>query len=138
MDEEKNINISKLSPYKTILIVEDEDPIRWALKESLKKEGFNVLEAKNGQEGLDLALKNHPDMILLDLVLPKIFGIDVVKRIRADGGEWGKNALIVILTSLNADGIPNEAKELGVENYFVKGDWKLEEVVGWIKNKLEF
>ena len=135
-----DIDTINISPpnliYKTILIVEDEDALRWALKENLIKEGFNVLDAKNGQEGLDFALKNHPDLIFLDLVLPKMFGLDVLKKIRED--DWGKNALVVVLTSLGNGELEKQAEGFGVKDFFQKKDWKLEEVVKWVKHKLEY
>lgn len=136
MTDEKNINLSAIPPYKTVLIIEDEDAIRWALKEGLTKEGLQVFEAKNGQEGLDLALKEHPNMILLDLVLPKIFGLDMLRKLRGD--EWGKEALVVVLTSLNDGEVSSQAEDLGVKDFLVKKDWHLEDLMRWIKNKLEF
>src|SRR3989344_9652537 len=113
MADTQTINIYPANPvYKTILIVEDEDALRWALKENLLKEGFNVFDAKNGQEGLDFALKNHPDLILLDLVLTKMFGLDVLKKIREN--DWGRNALVVVLTSLGNGELEKQAEDLGV------------------------
>lgn len=135
MTEEKNISFGAMSSYKTVLIIEDEDPIRWVLKDGLTKEGFNVLEAKNGQEGLDLALSRHPDLILLDLILPKMYGLDVLKKIRSD--SWGKNAFVVVLSSID-DSITKEAEALGVKDYLIKKDWKLDEAIKFIKSKLEF
>jgi len=135
-----DIDTINISPpnliYKTILIVEDEDALRWALKENLIKEGFNVLDAKNGQEGLDFALKNHPDLIFLDLVLPKMFGLDVLKKIRED--DWGKNALVVVLTSLGNGELEKQAEGFSVKDFLQKKDWKLDEVVKWVKHKLEY
>ncbi len=135
MTEENNVSFKAASPYKTILIIEDENAMRWALKESLVKEGFNVLEARNGQEGLNLALSEHPDLILLDLILPKIYGLDVLKKIRED--SWGKNALVVILSSLD-DQITKDAEALGIKDFLVKKDWNLEDTVKFVKSKLEF
>ncbi|MDP3792738.1 MAG: response regulator [bacterium] len=135
MTDENNINLNAIPAYKTILIIEDEDPIRWALKENLGKEGLNVIEAKNGQEGLELALKEHPDLILLDLVLPKVYGLDMLKKLRED--EWGQKALVIVLTSLDDGEITQQAKDLGINDFLVKKDWKLEDLVRWVKNKLE-
>ena len=135
-----DIDTINISPpnliYKTILIVEDEDALRWALKENLIKEGFNVLDAKNGQEGLDFALKNHPDLIFLDLVLPKMFGLDVLKKIRED--DWGKNALVVVLTSLGNGELEKQAEGFSVKDFLQKKDWKLEEAIKFVKSRLEF
>src|SRR3989344_5931193 len=124
MTDEKNINLSAIPPYKTVLVIEDEDAIRWTMKEALAKDGLRVLEAKNGQEGLDLALNEHPDLILLDLVLPKIFGLDMLKKLRED--EWGKRALVIVLTSLSDGEISKQAEDLGVKDLLIKKDWKLD------------
>ena len=135
MTDENNINLTAIPPYKTVLVIEDEDAIRWALKEGLAKEGLQIFEAKNGQEGLDLALKEHPDLILLDLVLPKIYGMDMLKKLREN--EWGQKALVVVLTSLDDGEITQQAKDLGINDFLVKKDWKLEDLVKWVKSKLE-
>lgn len=119
---------------KTILIVEDEAPIQLALKDVLEFEGFNVLEAKNGLEGLEISLEKHPDLILLDILMPQMNGIRMLKILRAN--EWGKKAKVIILTNLDerediADALQNE-----VYDYFVKTDIKITEVVQKIKEKL--
>src|SRR3990167_6657625 len=111
MTDEQNINISPIGrSYKTVLIIEDEDAIR-------------------------LALSEHPDLILLDLVLPKIYCIDVLKKLRTD--EWGKNAKVVVITSMDNNEIAEEAKGFGVKEFLIKKDWQLDEVLKFIKSKLE-
>ena len=136
MTDEQNINISPIGrSYKTVLIIEDEDAIRWALRDNLPQMGVNVLEAENGQKGLDLALSEHPDLIILDLILPKVYGIDVLKKLRDD--EWGKNAKVVVITSMDNDEIAEEAKGFGVKEFLIKKDWQLDEVLKFIKSKLE-
>ncbi|OGM96648.1 MAG: hypothetical protein A3B86_04690 [Candidatus Yanofskybacteria bacterium RIFCSPHIGHO2_02_FULL_38_22b] len=136
MTDEQNINISPMGrSYKTVLIIEDEDAIRWALRDNLPQMGVNVLEAENGQKGLDLALSEHPDLIILDLILPKVYGIDVLKKLRDD--EWGKNAKVVVITSMDNDEIAEEAKGFGVKEFLIKKDWQLDEVLKFIKSKLE-
>jgi DNA-binding response OmpR family regulator len=119
---------------KIILITEDQVPLRKILKDKLDSEGFSTLEASDGEEGLNLALKEHPDLIILDIVLPKKNGIEVLRELRKD--EWGKTAKIIILTNLTDGQTQADAIENEVFDYFVKTDIKLEEFVKKIKTKL--
>jgi two-component system response regulator CpxR len=119
---------------KIILITEDDAPIRKILSEKLISEGFSTLEAQNGEEGLKLALGEHPDLIILDLVLPKMSGMEVLKKLRED--VWGKDAKVVILTNLGDSETLSKVMESEVFDYFVKTDIKLEEFVQKIKVKL--
>lgn len=119
---------------KSVLIVEDEIALRTILKEKFYNEGFNVFEAQNGEEGLGVALIKHPDIILLDIVMPKMDGNTMLKKLRED--SWGNTASVMILTNL--DSLTNIAKT--VENnafeYFVKSDIKIEDLVSRVKEKL--
>lgn len=72
---------------KRILIVEDEIPMLKALVDKFSRAGFETLEAKNGIEGLAVALKEHPDLVLLDLVMPKMDGVKMMEKLRED--SWG-------------------------------------------------
>ena len=119
---------------KTILIVEDEVPMQIALKDILTFEGFDVLMAQNGLEGLEMALEKHPDLILLDILMPKMNGIRMLKILRTN--EWGKKAKIIILTNYDEREDVASALENEVYDYFVKTDIKITEVVQKIKEKL--
>ena len=123
-----------MTDKKIILIVEDERPLREALRDKLTREGFSTLEAKNGEEGLDVALREHPELILLDIVMPVMDGMTMLKQLRENA--WGKNVKIIILTNLSdiekiADSVKNE-----VYDYLVKTDWKLEDVVTKVRERL--
>lgn len=122
------------STAKIILIVEDESSLLLVLHDRLLSEGFQILKAKNGQEALALALKEHPDLILLDLLMPVMDGITMLRKLREDA--WGKNANVIVLTNLGGDEKLVEAKTLGVTDYLVKADWKIEDVVQKIKNQI--
>lgn len=119
---------------KTILIVEDEEPMQIALEDILKFEGFNVLKAINGEEGLSTALREHPDLILLDILMPQMNGLAMLKKLRAD--VWGKNAKVIILTNYDEKEYVATALENEAYDYFIKTDIKLTEVVQKIKEKL--
>ncbi len=118
----------------TILVIDDEALIAKALSAKLQKEGFVVLVAKDGAEGLEMALDKHPDLILLDLILPIMDGMTILNQLRAD--SWGKSVPIIILTNLSKAETVVEGKKKGVTDYLVKTDWKLEEVVQKVKYEL--
>lgn len=69
---------------KTILVVEDEEPIRKGLKDALESEGFKTILAKDGEEGYRLIKSKKPDLVLLDIMLPKLNGMDLCKKIRGE------------------------------------------------------
>lgn len=121
---------------KRILVVEDEQLTRQALVDELTGEGFEVLEAANGEEGLNMALGEHPDLVLLDIVMPKMDGITVMSKLRED--VWGKNVPIIMLTVLDSD---DAILEKIVENkpaYYLikKNELHVEEIVAKVKEKL--
>lgn len=87
---------------KKILIVEDEPALLRVLSDKFTNEGYTVLEAKNGLTGLKVALEEKPDTILLDILMPELDGMEMMRRLR-DSGSYGKTVPIVILTNLDAD-----------------------------------
>src|SRR5258708_21945658 len=93
----------------SLLMVEDESVLRGLLAKKLRKEGYVVTEADNGQNGLEAALKGHPDLILLDIIMPRMNGVVLLKELRGD--EWGQTANVMLLTNLSdAEGI-EEARQ---------------------------
>jgi len=119
-----------------ILIVEDEQDLLEALVDKFTREGFKTLEARNGEEGLERALKEHPDLILLDIVMPKMDGMTMLKNLREDA--WGKNVPVVLLTNLSATDVKivRGVVEHEPSYYLVKSDWKIEDVVGKVRETL--
>lgn len=120
---------------KKILIVEDEAPLRNAISDILSFEGFTVFQAKNGQEGLDMALAQHPDLILLDLMMPVMDGLTMLEKLRTNQ-EYGKNAMVILLTNINDPDKVAQATEAGTFDFLVKSDWNIEDVVAKIKTRL--
>ncbi len=120
---------------KKILIVEDETPLRNAVSDILTFEGFEVFQAKNGQEGLDAALKEHPDLILLDLMMPVMDGLTMLEKLRQDA-DYGKKAAVILLTNINDPEKVAMATEAGSYDFLVKSDWNIEDVVKKIKGRL--
>ena len=124
-----------MKSQKTILIVEDEISLRDALCDKLTHDGFLAYAAKNGEEGLSMAIEKKPDLILLDIVMPVMGGVAMLKELRKD--EWGKKAKVMMLTNLASDADKlAEVLENDVTEYLVKASTPLEEIVGKIKNKL--
>jgi len=120
---------------KKILVVEDESAVNYALslKFNLIK-GVELFFAKDGEQGLNMALEKKPDLILLDIIMPKMDGIEMLKKLRQD--NWGKNVKVIILSNLSHTDREREARELGVEDYIIKAEWELEEVVKLVESKL--
>lgn len=119
---------------KIILVVEDEISILLVLHDRLRQEGFEVSKASNGEEALTIALTEHPDLILLDLLMPVMDGLTMLKKLREDA--WGKNVPVMILTNLSGEEQLKEAEKYGVTDYLVKVDWHIEDVIQKIKNKI--
>jgi len=119
---------------KKILIIEDEDAIRTALADVLKKDGFEVLSAPDGLAGRDTALKEHPDLIVLDVIMPKLHGIEVYSTIRGD--DWGSNVKIIFLTNVGTDIKVQEAAEHPQTQLVVKNLSNLDDFVVLVKKTL--
>ena len=119
---------------KTILFVEDESVLQKTFGEVLKQEGYEVISALDGQIGLRLAKEKKPDLILLDLILPKIHGFDVLKKLKED--KETQEIPVIVLTNLEGIGDVDKALELGATTYLVKAQYTLEEVVEKIKKAL--
>ena len=125
MSENKNI----------LLVIEDEESLSKAIHEKFSREGFQVILAKNGEDGLIQAFENHPDLILLDIVMPKMDGISMLRKLRDD--EWGKNVPVIILSNLSDAEMTAEAVKEKVSDYLIKSDWNLEDLLERIKDRLK-
>ncbi len=117
-----------------ILIVEDEAPMLCSLSDKFNDEGFDVVVAKDGEEALEVALTTAPDIILLDIILPKMDGMTMLKKLRED--EKGVNIPVILLTNLDYSVGVAKAIESGAYDYLVKTDWSLEDVVNKVKERL--
>lgn len=121
---------------KNILIIEDDANLRSILRDSLTAEGYTAYEAKNGEEGLELALSRKPDLILLDIVLPNMDGLSVLSEIRKDE-PWGQNARVVMLTNLSDNQSVADCLQLGAHSFLVKADWTIEDIMAMIHDELQ-
>lgn len=120
---------------KKVLVIEDEQDLREALKTALSNENFDVHTAGDGEVGLQQALEIKPDLILLDLMMPKLDGLGVLKALRED--EWGKNVKVIVMTALDDLERVAEVLEHGGSEYLVKSNISLGTVVAKVKEKLK-
>ena len=112
-----------------LLVVEDEAPLRKLLVNALAEAGFRVIAAEHGEEGLHMAIQEKPDVIITDVLMPKMNGTDMLKKLRED--SWGRTVPAVILTNLSADTneLVNEVIATAPDYYLVKADWSIYDVV---------
>jgi len=101
---------------KTVLIVEDEKSIVDILRFNLMKEGYDTIYAYDGQDGLNKAMTGNPDLILLDVMLPKMIGFDVCKALR----QQGNNVPVIILTAREEEADKVLGLEIGADDYITK------------------
>ena len=120
---------------KKILIVEDEKSLLDVLVMKFSDEGFEVYQARDGVQGLETAIAKKPDIILLDIVMPRMDGISMLKKLRDN--SWGKDVLVILLTNLGDSEKIAEVMEYGVYDYLVKAEWKMEELVERVKLRLK-
>jgi len=117
-----------------ILIVEDEPVLMAALVDKFSREGFVVITAKNGKQGLELAISDKPDIILLDIIMPVMDGLTMLSELRKR--EESNTVKVILLTNLSDPVKMNEFLALGVDSYLLKSDWKIADVVTKVRNKL--
>jgi two-component system cell cycle response regulator DivK len=103
---------------KTILYVEDNEPNRMIVRDLLKRTTYNLIEAYDGEAGVTMALERLPDLILMDIQLPKISGLEAIRRLRAEPATAATP--IVAITSFALSGDDKKAKEAGATAYLTK------------------
>jgi len=121
----KNSENGNGSLGKKILIVEDEKPLSHALKLKLSHEGYEVTVAGDGEEGVELALKNTFDLILIDIIMPKMDGFMLLSKLR----EAGNRTTIIVLSNLGQKEDIEKAKQLGAVEYMVKSNTPISRIV---------
>lgn len=119
---------------KTVLLVDDDLTLREMYEERLKTEGFNIVQATNGEEALLKAREIKPNIVLLDIMMPKVNGFDVLKELKADDDL--KDIPVIVLTALIQDVDRVQGKKLGAADYIVKSETMPGEVITKIKNAI--
>lgn len=120
---------------KRILLVEDDEALANVYLTRLQTEGFDVRHVPNGEEALAAALNYHPDLIVLDAMMPKVSGFDVLDILR--NTPETANLKIIMLTALSQDSDKERAKSLGVDDYLVKSQVVIADVIDRIKHHLD-
>lgn len=119
---------------KKIVSIEDDKVLSDMLYSGLKDAGFDVLRAFDGEEGLKLVETEKPNLVLLDILLPKLDGLQVAKKLKSN--PLTKEIPIIILSMLDKSASVAEALDIGVYEYMAKDNFKVEEIVARVRQKL--
>jgi CheY-like chemotaxis protein len=119
---------------RTVLIVEDELPFRQIYRDVLKHDGYEVIEAEDGEEALKILQQKQPDVILLDLILPRRSGYDVLVAIKNDAAT--KNIPVIVYSIMNDQPSIDRAMKFGAADFAIKGATPAAEVVEKVKKAL--
>jgi DNA-binding response OmpR family regulator len=119
---------------KKILLVEDDEALAGVYLERLEAEGFDVRHVKNGEDALSNAIEYKPDLVLLDVMMPKISGFDVLDILRNTPDTT--NVRVIMLTALSQPKDRERAEKLGVDDYLVKSQVVIADVIERIKYHL--
>ncbi|MFA5318328.1 MAG: response regulator [Patescibacteria group bacterium] len=120
---------------KKILIIEDEDTISGMYKASMEKAGYSVVLATNGEKGLEMAKTEKPDLILLDIMMPKMDGFTVLEKVKSNDNI--KDVPVVMLTNLGQEDDREKGRKLGADDYWVKADFTPAQVNEKIKQYIK-
>lgn len=132
---EDNMPQNTTGGTKKILLVEDDDSLATVYQTRLQAEGFDTRRVPNGEEALSNTLEYKPDLILLDVMMPKVSGFDVLDILR--NTPETAQVKIIMLTALSQDSDKQRAEELGVDDYLVKSQVVIADVVDRIKQHLD-
>jgi DNA-binding response OmpR family regulator len=119
---------------RKILIVEDEAPLRKVLAEEFTDSDYIVFEAGDGLEGLEVALREKPDLILLDQLMPKLNGVGMLRQLRTD--QWGAKVPVIMATNMSTTDTINEAIEAGANDYFIKSEVTIVDIMKLVDTRL--
>lgn len=122
-----------MSDKKSILIIDDEAPLREALSEEFKDNGYTVFAAANGQDGVASALKNKPDIILVDLIMPVMDGFQTLEALNKEGVKTP----IMVVSNLGESEETKRAKKMGAVGYIIKSNTTLSQIVEKVDKQLQ-
>ena len=135
MNTPANVPVSQPGQHlKRILLVEDDDALANVYLTRLQAEGFDVWRVANGEDALVSALEYHPDLVLLDVMMPKVSGFEVLDILR--NTPETTNLKVVMLTALSQEADKKRAESLGVDDYLVKSQVVIADVIDRIKHHL--
>ena len=120
---------------KKILVVDDNTDLNSVLVDKLNAKGFQAIGAEDGERGLAKALSEHPDLILLDIMMPKMNGWEMLEKLRTDA--WGKDVRVIMLTVVDDENNISKGVDDKIYGYLLKTDLKLSEVVEQVESALK-
>lgn len=120
---------------KKVLIIEDDSFLQGLEASKLKKDNYEIMAASTGEEGMDKINEPGIDLILLDLILPKFDGFEILKKVRET--EALKNVPVIVFSNLSEDKDIKKAEELGATDFMVKSNFTLDELVDHINKILK-
>lgn len=120
---------------KKILVIEDDNILQSAIATALKQTGFDVIQSFDGKDGLEKAKKDSIDLILLDLLMPKKDGWEVLKILKSD--KKAKKIPVFVLTVYEGEDSIARCTSLGAKGYFIKSKYSLDEIIDKIKEELK-
>lgn len=127
--------IINMNTTKKILFVEDEEALQRALTDALSPLGYIIFQATDGEQGVAMAQKEIPDLVLLDLILPKKSGFEVLQELKKD--PTTKNIPVIILTNLEGSEDVERALASGATTYMVKANYSVHEIVAKVESVLD-
>lgn len=128
-------DVTSPTQQKLILIVEDDDSLREMLSDHLKRNNFRTIAAIDGDDALNKIIKQKPDLIVLDIILPKMSGVEVLHIIRKH--DWGKKLPVIVLTNNDDINVVNESIKHGVECHYIKSNTSLTTLLHTIQKELK-
>jgi CheY-like chemotaxis protein len=117
----------------TVLIVDDEESLNNVLARKFEDEGITAFSAYDGKQGLEMALEKHPEVILLDVMMPEMDGFEVLTALKKD--DWGKDVPVILLTNSSSIDTVARAVSTGMSEFLVKTEMKLDDVVTHVKDR---
>ncbi len=119
---------------KEVLVIEDEQALSEAVRIALESKGYKTVIKSNGRDGVEYAVKFHPDLILLDQNMPVMDGNTALHYLRQD--RWGKDARVIVMTNVNDVTTMNTSLGLGVTDYVLKSEMELSRVIDMVEKKI--
>jgi len=119
---------------KKILMIEDDDFLRNLYCDKLRKEGYQLLEAKSGVEGINKIKNENPDLVILDILLPMKSGFDILEEMNETG--MISEIPVIVLSNLKQEGDIEESRRLGVRDYFIKADSSFSDFLASVKENI--
>jgi len=118
---------------ETILVVDDQSSVRTLLKDYLTSQGYRVVTANDGQDALFVARHEQPNLVLLDIMMPKMDGFEVLAKLKEL--DLLKKVKVIVATNLSQDVDMEKVREAGAIDYFVKSDLSISEMVQKVREK---